>query len=129
MDLDRWYDDHESPMDSRENPLQYTFMVGSQQYTLVVNDHNNGEETMEIQTGSAVYTWDGTSFVSDPPQSYTWTDTNGLFEFPESTAVTLTGELTDKTLAFPDETWQADWTALGRFAHSSFDSTNNLVYR
>ena len=111
------------------DPLQYTFMVGSQQYTMVVNDHDNDEETMQIQTGSTIFNWNGSAFVSNAPQSYTWTDANGLFAFPESTAVTVTGELTDKTLTFPDETWQADWTALGRFAHSSYDSSNNLVYR
>ena len=104
-------------------------MVGSQQFTMVVNDHDNEEETMVIQTGSTIYNRNGTAFVSNAPQAYTWTDTNGLFAFPESTAVTVTGELTDKTLTFPDETWQADWTALGRFGHSSFDSNNNLVYR
>ena len=80
-----------------------------------------------MKTGSTTYNWNGTVFISS--QGWTWTDTNGLFEFPESTAVTVTGQLTDKTLAFPNETWQADWTALGRFAHSSYDSSNNLVYR
>ena len=51
-------------------------MVGSQQYTMVVNDHNNDEETMQIQTGSTIYNWNGTVFIlslihiSEPTRRY-----------------------------------------------------------